>query len=86
MAQSWPQEPYQDDNEFDRLFGANRDESWRGELHQDDDDSWRAEDTWDDSELEFEDEDPDAWQHEGETTEWPGPWGYRRRGDDEEAA
>ncbi len=67
MSDAWMSEPYEPDNEIDRLFGTT-DESWRGDSHVADDETWRASltDEWNDD-LYVDEEDPDAWQ-------WDGSW------------
>ena len=85
MADSWMSEPYEPDNEIDRVLGST-DESWRGSTHAEDDESWRSSltDGWDDDAY-VDEEDPDAWQWD-EPDPGPEPWLFRDPTDDDQAA
>ncbi len=86
MSPFWESEPYEPENEFDQLFGSERD-VWRGNDHLDEDGAWRATDAEElDEDLFADDEDPDAWQWDSDPAEKAEPWLFRQRRDDDHGA
>lgn len=84
MSDAWMSEPYEPDNEIDRMFTT--DESWRGDQHASDEEGWRSSlDEWDDD-LYVDEEDPDAWQWDDEPSGGTEPWLYRDRNEDDPTA
>ena len=86
MSSFWGSEPYEPENEFEQLFGSDKN-AWRGDAHLDEDGGWRAEDVEElDEDLFADTEDPDAWQWDSEPAETSEPWLFRQRRDDDHAA
>ncbi len=85
MSDAWMSEPYEPDNEIDRLFTTN--ESWRGDQHASEDETWRSslDDEWDDD-LYMDEEDPDAWQWDSDTSTDAEPWLFREPNEDDPTA
>ena len=84
MADGWMSEPYEPENEVDRMFST--DESWRGDRHATEDESWRSgQGEWDDD-LYIDEEDPDAWQWDDDPGQDTEPGLFRERNEDDPTA